>query len=398
MVKDKKKNRTRSLALYAVLYTTLSFCALITLVPFLYLFCASLKPTEVFFDDLFLPTNGLFRIDPATGELGLADTTHLDGGGTFTYQLTIQSYHRETDQVLEEALVLAQITAVHDPEDDKYYYTTSFSNAQNGSDVIFTKPMPDNEAVDQAQAKPVNYRISQGNPRGFMGIAWGLISLKHFDRLLTDEGFGRPILNSIFYASVSGVLATLFSAMSGYALAKYRFKGRRLITNLVLIALVVPFALLLAPNYQLLYWFGMLDNYSGLIIPGLAPAFGVYLFRQATINSVPNEMLESARIDGCGEIKIFFTFVLPMVRPMAGAFLLLTFLASWNNFIGAQIILQTPEKMPLAVAINQLRGVYGTDYGLIMAGTVVSIVPVLALFLLLQKEFLSGLTAGAVKG
>ncbi len=291
MAHAERKSLWRSGLLYTALYGSLLFCAALTMVPFAYLFCSSLKPTEIFFDNLFLPTGD-----------------------------------------------------------------------------------------------------------GFLGIAWDKLSLDHFRRLLFEENFFRPILNSTFYASVSGVLATLFSAMSGYALAKYKFRGRDSITNLVLAALVVPGALLLAPNYQLLYWFGMLDNYAGLIVPALAPAFGVYLFRQATINAVPNEMLESARIDGCGELKIFFMFVLPLVRPMMGAFLLLTFLGAWNNFIGAQIVLQTPEKMPLAVAINQLRGVYGTDYGLIMAGTVVSIMPVLVLFLMLQKEFLSGLTSGAVKG
>jgi len=291
MAQTKSFKTLRSAGFYGVLYTTLIFCAVIMLVPFAYLFCASLKPTDIFFDDLFLP----------------------------------------------------------------------------GGDGLF-------------------------------GVAWDHLTFANFHRLFAKEGFARPILNSTFFASVSGVLATLFSAMSGYALAKYRFRGRDSITNLVLAALVVPGALLLAPNYQLLYWFGMLDSYTGLILPGLAPAFGVYLFRQATLNSVPTELLESARIDGCGEIKIFFSFVLPLIRPMAGAFLLLTFLGSWNNFIGAQIVLQTPEKMPLAVAINQLKGVYGADYGLIMAGTVVSIVPVLGLFLLLQREFLSGLTSGAVKG
>ncbi len=291
MAQTKPTKMFKSVGFYGVLYGVLIFCAAITLVPFAYLLCASLKPTDIFFDNLFLPS----------------------GDGLF-------------------------------------------------------------------------------------GVAWDQLTLSHFHRLFAEEGFARPILNSTFFASVSGVLATLFSAMSGYALAKFRFRGRDSVTNLVLAALVVPGALLLAPNYQLLYWFGMLDSYTGLILPALAPAFGVYLFRQATINSVPTELLESARIDGCGEIKIFFTFVLPLIRPMMGAFLLLTFLGSWNNFIGAQIVLQTPEKMPLAVAINQLRGVYGTDYGLIMAGTVISILPVLGLFLLLQKEFLSGLTAGAVKG
>jgi ABC-type glycerol-3-phosphate transport system permease component len=266
------------------------------------------------------------------------------------------------------------------------------------------------EAV--APGQPLHFEIAAGNPHGFLGRSWGMLTLENFDRLFygvpdesnpgqrinTTPTLGRALLNSFFFASVSAVLATLGAAMGGYALAKFRFRGRNLIDNTVLAALVIPGALLIAPGYQLLYWLGMLDTYVGLILPGIAPAFGVYLFRQAMITSMPDEMIEAARIDGCGEIKIFFQMALPMVRPMAGAFLLITYLGAWNNFIGPQIILSTPEKYPLAVWISQLRGVYGIDYGLIMAGTLVAIAPVLILFLMLQKEFIAGLTAGAVKG
>lgn len=233
---------------------------------------------------------------------------------------------------------------------------------------------------------------------GLFGIAWSELSFDSYRRLFAENGFGRPLLNSIYFASVTSVLATLFSAMGGYALAKFRFKGRSATTSLVLGALVIPWIVLLAPTYQLLYWLGLLDSYAGLILPAIAPAFGVYLFRQAVLSSVPTELIEASRIDGCSEARIFFQMVLPLVRPMIGTFMLLTFVAAWNNFIGAQIVLQSPEKMPLAVAINQLRGVYGVDYGLLMAGTVVSVLPVMALFLLLQRDLISGLTAGAVKG
>jgi ABC-type glycerol-3-phosphate transport system permease component len=113
---------------------------------------------------------------------------------------------------------------------------------------------------------------------------------------------------------------------------------------------------------------------------------------------VPPQLLEAARIDGAGELRIYFEIALPLLRPMVGAFLLITFLGTWNNFIGPQIVLQTPERFPLAVAVSQLRGVYYQDYGLQMAGTLVSVFPVLALFLLLQNEFIAGLTTGAVKG
>ncbi|MEZ6243322.1 MAG: carbohydrate ABC transporter permease [Phycisphaerales bacterium] len=229
-------------------------------------------------------------------------------------------------------------------------------------------------------------------------VAWDHLTFDNYRRLFFELGVGRALLNSIFLSSATAVLATLCCAAGGYALARLRFGGRNLVTILVLAALIIPPPLLLAPTYQLLYELGLLDTYTGLILPALAPAFGVFLFRQATIQSVPKDILEAARIDGCSEIGIFFGVVLPLVRPMVGAFMLITFLATWNNFVWPQVVIQTGDKFPLSVAIAQLKGVYRQDYGLIMAGTVVSVLPPAALFLILQKEFISGLTAGAVKG
>lgn len=229
-------------------------------------------------------------------------------------------------------------------------------------------------------------------------VEWEGFTLGHWRTLFFEAGIVRATINSFFLASVTAIFATLFSAMGGFALAKYRFTGQSIATWLVLGSLVIPFALLIAPGYQLLYWLGLLDTYAGLILPGIAPAFGVYLFRQAFISSVPNALLEAARIDGCGDIRIFFQIALPMVRPMIGAFLLITYLATWNNFISPQIVIQSAEKLPLSVFVAQLRGPYDTQYGLIMAGTLVAIFPVLVLFLMLQRDFIAGLTAGAVKG
>lgn len=233
---------------------------------------------------------------------------------------------------------------------------------------------------------------------GWLGVGWERITLGNFRRLLFELPVPRALLNSLFIAAVHSVVAALLCSMGGYALAKLRFRGRALVTGVVLTALIIPGPLLLAPSFQLLYQLGLLDTYAGLLLPGLTPAFGVFLFRQAMLRSVPDELIEAARIDGASEGRIYFELVLPLVRPMVGAFLLISFLGAWNNFIGPQIILQSPELQPLSVALNNLRGVYGTDYGLIMAGTLISIAPVMCLFLLLQSEFISGLTAGAVKG
>ena len=233
---------------------------------------------------------------------------------------------------------------------------------------------------------------------GWLGVAWGKLTIGNFRRLLFELPVPRALLNSFFLSSVHSVGAALFCAMGGYALTKHQFRGRTLVTSVVLTALIIPGPLLLAPGFQLLFQLGLLDTYAGLLLPGLTPAFGVFLFRQAMLRSVPDELIEAARIDGAGEARIFFELVLPLVRPMLGAFLLISFLGAWNNFVGPQIVLQSPELQPLSVAINNLRGVYGNDYGLIMAGTLVSIAPVMCLFLLLQAEFISGLTSGAVKG
>ena len=233
---------------------------------------------------------------------------------------------------------------------------------------------------------------------GFLGIAWDRLTVSHFLNLFTELDFLHHILNSVFLASFTSLLATLFAALGGYALSKFRFRGREPLTALVLAALIIPGPLLIAPVYQLLYHLDLLNTFTGLILPGVAPAFGIFLFRQAMLNSVPQEMLEAARIDGAGELRIFFTVVLPIVRPMVGAFLLITFLQMWNNFIGPQVILQDVEKFPLSVMISQLRGIYNTEYGMISAGTLVSIAPMMMIFLLLQKEFIAGLTSGAVKG
>jgi multiple sugar transport system permease protein len=254
--------------------------------------------------------------------------------------------------------------------------------------------------VTSALKNRVDFFSSVFLPRGsgFLGVAWDRLTLANFHRLLVELPIPRAMLNSFFLASVHSVVATLFCAMGGYGLSKFSFRGREWLVTVVLAAIVIPAPLLLAPGFEMIYHLGLLDTYAGFLLPGFAPAFGVFLFRQAMLNSVPGELIESARLDGCGEIRIFFQLVLPLVRPMIGAFMILSFLGVWNNFVGPQIILQSADRQPLAVAMNNLKGIYGTDYGLVMAGTLFSIAPIICLFLLLQKEFITGLTSGAVKG
>ena len=393
-----------------LVYVPLCLYAAVTLIPFVYLACSSIKPGSVFFSSPFIPEEGLFKIDPSTGELSVVDVSLLPKGEgasrVYRVMVEVKAVGQEHGRVRELSVGYGPV-GDHEAHD---FVLPAIDHAKKLRAVNTVVGRVD-PLVGVEPGTPIQYKIIGGNPHGLLGRSWGLLTLDNFERLFLGtfpkddpdgprqpSGIQRAIVNSFFLASVSAVLSTLGAAMGGFGLAKYRFRGRALVDNTVLAALVIPGALLIAPGYQLLYWLGLLDTYTGLILPGVAPAFGVFLFRQAMIASLPDEMIEAARIDGCGEIKIFFQIALPMVRPMIGAFLLITYLGAWNNFIGPQIILNSPEKFPLAVWIAQQRGVYGTDYGLLMSATLVSIAPVLILFLMLQKEFIAGLTSGAVKG
>ena len=229
------------------------------------------------------------------------------------------------------------------------------------------------------------------------------INLENFRALFTPEqtvqgpvSFWRYIANSVFLASAGTVLSMFFSSMGGYALAKYRFRGRGPILMFMLASLTIPGVALLAPNIQVIWKLGWMDTYKALLIPASVSVFGIFLYRQAMLG-VPDDLLEAGRIDGCGEFRIYLTLVMPLVRPMTGAFCLITFLGMWNSFLGPNVYLQTQSKLPLPVVLNQYIGVYTSHYGVFLAGTLLAIIPPAVLFLALQREFISGLTSGAVK-
>ena len=140
-----------------------------------------------------------------------------------------------------------------------------------------------------------------------------------------------------------------------------------------------------------------MDSHAGLIVPSMVSVFGLFLFRQAML-SIPDELLQAGRIDGCSEFALYWKIAVPVTRPMIGAFCLIAFMGTWNSFIWPQIILNTSALYTLPIGVNQMVGQYRPDYGALMAGTLLSLVPVVLLFFMLQREFIAGLTSGAVKG
>ena len=223
------------------------------------------------------------------------------------------------------------------------------------------------------------------------------IGLSNFTLLFQKVHFVRYLMNSVFIAGASVMVQLFFSSLAGFALAKYEFRGKKPVMILMVSTMLIPGQVVMAPLYTLLYRLGLVDQYLGLIVPGAVSVFGIFLFRQSILQ-VPDELLHAARIDGCSELRIYWDIVMPISRPMIGAFCLISFMGSWNSFLWPQILLHQEERFTLPILLNQLIGLYTQQYGMLMAGTLLSILPVVVLFLLLQKEFVAGLTAGAVKG
>ena len=222
-------------------------------------------------------------------------------------------------------------------------------------------------------------------------------TLDNFVSLFNQVPFLRYMTNSVFISSGVTLLQLFFGSLAGFALAKYEFRGKRPLMALMLATMMLPNQVLLAPLYRLIYRMGLVDTHLALMLPAAVSVFGIILFRQSMLQ-IPDELLDAGRIDGCSEFRLYWEIAVPVSRPMIGAFSLIAFMAAWNNFLWPQIVLQTSERLTLPIALNQMVGLYRQDYGALMAGTLLSILPVIVLFLLLQREFLAGLTAGAVKG
>jgi len=222
-------------------------------------------------------------------------------------------------------------------------------------------------------------------------------SAENYHDLFTKVPFLRYLMNSLFVTGATVVVQLFFSSLAGFALAKYEFVGKKVVMVIMLTTLLIPGQVVMAPLYEQLYHLGLVDTRLGLIIPGAVSVFGIFLFRQSILQ-VPDELLQAARLDGCTEFRIYWDIVMPVTRPMIGAFCLISFMAAWNNFLWPQILLHHDDKFTLPIALNQMIGIYGNQYGMLMAGTLVSVLPVAILFLVLQREFVAGLTAGAVKG
>jgi len=222
-------------------------------------------------------------------------------------------------------------------------------------------------------------------------------TLAHYRELFGTAGLGRQAVNSLIVATGATLLALTFNLSAGYAFAKLRFAGRDRIFAWLLGALVIPGQVAMLPLFLMLKQMGLVNTYAGALVPWLASVFGIFLVRQYALG-IPNELLEAARIDGAGELRIFTAVVLPLLRPIMVTLAVLTFLGSWNDFMWPLIVLTDSELHTLPVALAGLSREHVQDTELMMAGSVVTTLPVLLLFLVLQRHYIHGLTLGSVKG
>ncbi len=222
-------------------------------------------------------------------------------------------------------------------------------------------------------------------------------TLANYRKLFAQAGIGRYFANSVLLAAASTLLSLLFNVGAGYAFAKLRFRGRERVFKLLLGALVIPSQVAMLPLFLILKQMGLVNTYIGVLVPAAASIFGIFLVRQYAL-TIPDALLEAARLDGASEFRIFRSIVLPLLAPILVTLSIFSFLGSWNDFMWPLIVLTDKDLYTLPVALASLSREHVQDNEMMMAGSVLTIFPVLLVFLGLQRYYIQGLLMGSVKG
>ena len=221
--------------------------------------------------------------------------------------------------------------------------------------------------------------------------------LQNFQALLTQTLFARSVVNTLIVAGINVVLQTILCSLAGFAFAKYRFRGRSLLFTLVLGSVMIPASIQLVPNYIVMGRLGWLDSWLPLIVPTAANAFGIFWMRQYMF-SIPDELLDAGRLDGASEFGLYWRLAMPVARPALGALALFVFTNSWNDFFLTLVYLRTEDRYTVQLMINSMfRTRFKENFDLLMAASVLAIIPMTILFVAVQRQFIAGLTLGSVK-
>ncbi|HEU5013350.1 MAG TPA: carbohydrate ABC transporter permease [Roseiflexaceae bacterium] len=221
-------------------------------------------------------------------------------------------------------------------------------------------------------------------------------TFENIQALVTQFPFGRWFVNTAIVAILGTLLSVLLSSLAGFAFAKYEFRFRNVLFTLMLATILIPFQVLLVPQFQIMKWFNWFNTYQALIVPGAVGAFGIFLMRQYSLG-VPDELLDAARIDGASEFGIWWRVVLPLVRPGLAVLAILSFTARWNDFFWPLIVTTEPSMFVINLGIASLVGPYDYQYGILLSGALLASLPIIIIFLFLQRQFIDSLTSGALK-
>jgi len=221
-------------------------------------------------------------------------------------------------------------------------------------------------------------------------------TLEHYMSLFTRQNLARYLFNSAFLAVSITAISLVINSMAGYAFAKYRFRGRDSLFKLLIASMVIPSQVTMLPLFLMLNKMGVINTYVGVIIPGMASVFGIFLIRQFAL-SVPDSLIEAARMDGAGDFRIYWSLILPLCKPVLITLAIFTFMGTWNDFLWPLIVMTDDSMYTLPVALASLSLEHVQDTELMMAGSVLTVAPVLILFAAVQKYYISGIMAGAVK-
>ena len=216
-----------------------------------------------------------------------------------------------------------------------------------------------------------------------------------------DKLFAKPaflwLFNIVFISAMAMILTCITAALAGYALGKKRFYGRTILFTIIICAMALPKQVIVIPLAQEMKLLHMSDTLWAVILPTVGWPFGVFLMKQFS-ETIPNEILEAARVDGAGELKTFFSVVFPMIKPGIGALAIFTFVNTWNDYFLQLVMLTSEEKWTLPLAIANMQGEMSSDFGLIMAGAALASIPIIVVFIAFQKYFTQGIAMGAVTG
>ncbi|ENH96488.1 binding-protein-dependent transporter system inner membrane protein [Gracilibacillus halophilus YIM-C55.5] len=227
---------------------------------------------------------------------------------------------------------------------------------------------------------------------------WSMMNLDNYTYIFTQAAeYWQWYTNSLAISAITIVLSLFFSSMVGYAMAVYDFKGRNLFFLFVVFILMVPFEILMLPLFQMMINFSLVNTYTGVVLPMIVAPVAVFFFRQYALG-LPTQLMDAARIDGSTEYGIFFKIMLPLMTPSLGAMAILQGLNSWNNFLWPLIVLRSNDMFTLPIGLATLLTPYGNNYDVLIAGSVMTVIPIIILFIFFQRYFISGLTVGGVKG